>query len=187
MGVVETRLCDHPQRRLRTWLEGGGGVTVACLKCGRLIEGAWRFRPGRTYEELRVRTSSSGAQGPLSPWVAITSAGKGGHAHERASPQDKPQGHPRVGAGALLQQRAYVGGTRLLRRRGYLLRAQGQGERHSALHLRDDRGPEDRGGRERRLASIARKSNFRELRQGEVRRIPLLRPSVYRPSHMCWP
>jgi hypothetical protein len=27
-------------------------VTVACLKCGRLIEGAWRFRPGRTYEEL---------------------------------------------------------------------------------------------------------------------------------------
>ena len=52
MGVVQTRLCDHPHRRLRTWPEGGGGVTVACLKCGRLIEGAWRFRPGQTYEEL---------------------------------------------------------------------------------------------------------------------------------------
>src|SRR5918993_3431607 len=52
MGVVETRLCDHPQRRLRTWLDGGGGVTVACLKCGRLIEGAWRFRPGRAHQEV---------------------------------------------------------------------------------------------------------------------------------------
>jgi len=41
----------------------------------------------------------------LSPWVAITSAGKGGHAHERASTQDKTQGHARVGRGALLQQR----------------------------------------------------------------------------------
>ena len=41
----------------------------------------------------------------LSPWVAITSAGKGGHAHERASTQDKTQGHVRVGRGALLQQR----------------------------------------------------------------------------------
>ena len=38
---------------------------------------------------------------PLSPWVAITSAGKGGHAHERASPQDKPQGHPREWAEGL--------------------------------------------------------------------------------------
>jgi hypothetical protein len=68
MGVVETRLCDHPQRRLRTWLDGGGGVTVACLKCGRLIEGAWRFRPGRTYEELtseNIIFSGSGSPVPL--------------------------------------------------------------------------------------------------------------------------
>lgn len=68
MGVVETRLCDHPQRRLRTWLDGGGGVTVACLKCGRLIEGAWRFRPGRTYEELtseNIIFSGSGSSVPL--------------------------------------------------------------------------------------------------------------------------
>src|SRR5215203_1329746 len=184
MGVVETRLCDHPQRRLRTWLDGGGGVTVACLKCGRLIEGAWRFRPGRTYEELRVRTSSSGAQGPLSPWVAITSAGKGGHAHERASPQDKPQGHPRVGAGALLQQRDYVGGPCLLRRGGNLLRAQGQGERHSALHIRDDRRPEDRRRRTiRRLAGgvespTSHKANCGEFCQGELCRKIVLRSSA---------
>src|SRR5829696_3464193 len=68
MGVVETRLCDHPQRRLRTWLDGGGGVTVACLKCGRLIEGAWRFRPGRTYEELtseNIIFRGSGSPVPL--------------------------------------------------------------------------------------------------------------------------
>src|ERR687897_2953378 len=52
MGVVETRLCDHPQRRLRTGLDGGGGVSVACLKCGRLIEGAWRFPPGRGPEGI---------------------------------------------------------------------------------------------------------------------------------------
>jgi hypothetical protein len=68
MGVVETRLCDHPQRRLRTWLDGGGGVIVACLKCGRLIEGAWRFRPGRTYEELtseNIIFRGSGSPVPL--------------------------------------------------------------------------------------------------------------------------
>src|SRR5215217_5077928 len=69
------------------------------------------------------------------------------NADERASPKGSEQKHPRVGTGALLLQRDYVGGPRLLRRRGNLLRAQGQGERHSALHLRDDRGSEDSGGR----------------------------------------
>jgi hypothetical protein len=35
------------------------------------------------------------------------------------------------------------------------IRAQGEGERHSALHLRDDRRPEDSGGRTvRRLAGV---------------------------------
>src|SRR5829696_8080186 len=65
----------------------------------------------------------------------------------------KEQKHPAVGTRALLQPRAYVGGPRLPRRGGDLLRAQGQGQRHSALHLRDARGLEDRGGRRvRRLA-----------------------------------
>src|SRR5215207_7882707 len=72
MGVVETRLCDHPQRRLRTWLDGGGGVTVACLKCGGLIEGAWRFRPGPTYEELtseKIIFRGSGSPVPLGSYI----------------------------------------------------------------------------------------------------------------------
>src|SRR5215210_6805006 len=84
-------------------------------------------------------------------------------ADELASPKGKEQKYPPVGAGTVLQQRAYEGGPRLPRRRGYLLRAQRQGERHNALHLRDDRGPED-GGRERRLAPVARGANFVELR-----------------------
>src|SRR5215208_4215928 len=82
--------------------------------------------------------------------------------NDRASTQGEEQKHPRVGAGALLQQRDYEGGPRLLRRRGHLLRAQGQGERHSALHLRSDREPEDSGGRKRKLAPVARVATFRE-------------------------
>src|SRR5829696_1497016 len=66
---------------------------------------------------------------------------------ERASQEGKAQEYPTVGTRALLQQRAYVGGPRLLRRGGHLHRAQGQGEWHSALHIRDDRGLEDRRGR----------------------------------------
>src|SRR5215217_2927334 len=76
-----------------------------------------------------------------------TLARKGVRADERASSQSGEQGHPAVGRGSLLQQRAYVGGPRLLRRGGHLHRAQGQGEWHSALHIRDDRGLEDRRGR----------------------------------------
>jgi hypothetical protein len=49
---------------------------------------------------LRTRVNKA-----LSPWVAISSAGKGGHAHARARTQDKTQDHARVGRGALLQQR----------------------------------------------------------------------------------
>src|SRR5215204_3187245 len=73
-------------------------------------------------------------------------ARKGAYADERASPKGEKQTYPRVGRRTLLQQGDYVGGARLPRRGGNLLRAQGQGERHSALHLRDDRGPEDRRG-----------------------------------------
>src|SRR5829696_7280138 len=107
----------------------------------------------------------------IEPWVTSSLlrvesnvTRKGGRADERASQKGKAQEYPTVGTRALLQQRAYVGGPRLLRRGGNLLRAQGQGERHSALHLRDDRGPEDsrRGRRAPRLASIARESNFRD-------------------------
>src|SRR5215216_3436200 len=74
MGVVQTRLCDHPHRRLRTWLEGGGGVTVACLKCGRLIKGSWRFRPGRTYDEELTSENiifrGSGSPLPLGSYIS---------------------------------------------------------------------------------------------------------------------
>src|SRR5918995_5514429 len=107
-------------------------------------------------------------------------ARNGGRADERASQKGNAQKHPRMGTRALLQQRAHGGGPRLLRRRSNLLRAQGQGQRHSALHLRDDRGTEDRrrGRRAPRLDSIARESNFRELRNGEV----VLRMIVLRSS-----
>jgi len=76
MGVVETRLCDHPQGRLRTWLDGGGGVTVACLKCGRLIEGAWRLRPGRTYEALTSENIIFSGSGSLVPLGNYNVSGK---------------------------------------------------------------------------------------------------------------
>src|SRR5829696_8258347 len=64
-------------------------------------------------------------------------------ADERASTQGE-EVHPRVGRRSLLQQRSHLGGARLLRRRGHLLRVQGQGQRHSTLLLRDARDPEDR-------------------------------------------
>src|SRR5215212_10499335 len=79
--------------------------------------------------------------------VRKTLSREGASADERASPKGKEQKRPRVGRRALLQQRAYVGGPRLPRRRVNLLRAQGQGERRGALQLRDDRGSEDRRGR----------------------------------------
>src|SRR5687767_12083498 len=95
---------------------------------------------------------------------------EGASADERASPKGKEQKYPGVGTRALLHQRAYVGGPRLPRRRVNLLRAQGQGQRHSALQLRDDRRPEDRRRRSRArrltsvrwLASVARGPSFRE-------------------------
>src|SRR5215207_2622993 len=87
-----------------------------------------------------------------------TLARKGASAHERASSKGSEQKHPRVGARALLQQRDVGGGPRLPRRGGHLLRAQGQGQRHSALHLRADRRSEDSRGRRgsNRLAAVAR-------------------------------
>src|SRR5215218_2623140 len=85
-----------------------------------------------------------------------TLARKGASAHERASSKGSEQKHPRVGARALLQQRDVGGGPRLPRRRGNLLRAQGQGQRHSALHLRANRRSEDsRGRRGRKLNAVA--------------------------------
>src|SRR5215211_7375765 len=102
------------------------------------------------------------------------------NADERASPKgSEQQKHPRVGTRALLQQRDVLGGPRLLRRRGHLLRAQGQGERHSALHLRADRRSEDRRGRRgRRLNRVAGGSDFRAFRLDELRRIPKRRSSL---------
>src|SRR5215207_1271524 len=73
-------------------------------------------------------------------------AREGASAYERASPKRKEQEYPRVGRGTLLQQRAVLRGPRLPRPGGHLLRAQGQGERHSALHLRDDRRLKDSRG-----------------------------------------
>src|SRR5215204_2529762 len=113
----------------------------------------------------------------IEPWVTSSLlrvesnvTRKGGRADERASPKGKAQKYPTVGTRALLQQRAYVRGPRLLRRRGHLLRAQGQGQRHRALHLRDDRGPEDSRGRgDRRLPGVER---------AQFRRIPLPRTLV---------
>ena len=48
-------------------------MTVACLKCGGLIEGAWRFRPGRTYEELtseNIIFRGSGSPVPLGSYIS---------------------------------------------------------------------------------------------------------------------
>src|SRR5215211_4033726 len=100
-------------------------------------------------------------------WGRKTLSREGASADERASQKGKAQEYPTVGTGALLQQRAHGGGPRLLRRRSHLLRAQGQGQRHSALHLRDDRRPEDRrrGRRVRTFAGVER---------AQLRRIPLL-------------
>src|SRR5215216_3092568 len=102
---------------------------------------------------------------------------KGGRADERASPTGKAQEYPTVGTRALLQQRDYVGGPRLLRRGVNLLRAQGQGQRHSALHLRDARGPEDsRGSRVSKLAGVER---------AQLRRIHLPRTPVNKCTKRC--
>src|ERR687897_738374 len=91
-------------------------------------------------------------------------------AYDRAGAQDKAQVHARVGRGPLLQQRYFLRGARLPRRRGHLRRAPGQGERRGAPHLRDDRGPEDSRRRSRArsltsvrwLASVAPEPNCRE-------------------------
>src|SRR5215217_2736935 len=64
---------------------------------------------------------------------------EGARAYERASPKGEERKYPRVGRRALLQQGDLLRDTRLPRRRVHLHRAQGQGERHSALYLRDDR------------------------------------------------
>src|ERR671910_1260381 len=103
-------------------------------------------------------------------WGRETLARQGANADERNADErasqkgSEQQKHPRVGTRALLQQRDYVGGPRLLRRRVDLLRAQGQGQRHSALHLRDDRGPEDcRGRTVRKLAGGVERAQLRRI------------------------
>src|SRR5215204_6810171 len=102
-----------------------------------------------------------------------TLARKGANADERASPKDSEQKHPRVGTRALLQQRVVLGGHGLPRRGGYLLRAQGQGQRHSALHLRADRRSEESRGRRaiHTLASVAGKPSFLEPDSPLIRRM----------------
>src|SRR5215211_883965 len=92
----------------------------------------------RTRVKKELEPPSVGYMEPLRGRETLSRKGASAD-NDRASTQGEEQKHPRVGAGALLQQRAYEGGPRLLRRRGHLLRAQGQGERHSALHLRSDR------------------------------------------------
>src|SRR5215207_10499562 len=107
----------------------------------------------RTRVHKGLEPPSVGYMEPL--WGRETLARQGANADEqnadeRASPNgSEQQKHPRVGTRALLQQWAYEGGPRLLRRGGHLLRAQGQGERHRSLHLRADRGPEDSRRRSR--------------------------------------
>src|SRR5687767_11783459 len=67
--------------------------------------------------------------------------------------------------------------------------AQGQRQRHSALHLRAARRPEDSRGRKPRLASVARETSFREplpraqLKKGKAKgrsRMGKPRPHDYR-------
>src|SRR5215203_1257479 len=132
---------------------------VAPLRAGRSVL-VLRRPPYRT--EVHAYSTSGAVSNPLwNIWglfgVEKTLARKGASAHERASSKGSEQKHPRVGARALLQQRDYVGGPRLLRRGGHLLRAQGQGQRHRALHLRAARRPEDSGGRRgaRKLNAVA--------------------------------
>src|SRR5215207_2440532 len=135
----------------------------------------------RTPMNKGLEPPSAGYMEPL--WGRETLARQGANADERnaderASPKGSEQKHPAVGTRALLQQRDYVGGPRLLRRRGHLLRAQGQGQRHSALHLRADRRSEDRRGRRgRRLNRVAGGSDFRAFRLDELRRMPKRRSS----------
>src|SRR5215217_8839571 len=76
---------------------------------------------------------------------------------ERASPKGSEQKHPTVGTRTLLQQRDVLGGHGLPRRRGHLLRAQGERQRRCALHLRADRRPENSRGRRaiHRLVSVS--------------------------------
>src|SRR5215217_7529693 len=136
----------------------------------------------RTPVNKGLEPPSAGYMEPL--WGRETLARQGANADERnaderASPKgSEQQKHPRVGTRALLQQRDVLGGPRLLRRRGHLLRAQGQGQRHSALQLRADRRSEDRRGRRgRRLNRVAGGSDFRAFRLDELRRIPKRRSS----------
>src|SRR5215218_1619928 len=141
----------------------------------------------RTRVHKGLEPPSVGYMEPL--WGRETLARQGANADERnadernveesASPKgSEQQKHPRVGTRALLQQRAYQGGPRLLRPRGNLLRAQGQGQRHRALHLRADRRPEDsRGRRGRRLNRVAGGADFRAFRLDELLRIPKRRSS----------
>src|SRR5215208_4934970 len=140
-----------------------------------------------TWVNKGLEPPSAGYMEPL--WGRETLARQGANADERnaderASPKgSEQQKHPRVGTRALLQQRDVLGGPRLLRRRGHLLRAQGQGQRHSALHLRADRRSEDRRGRRgRRLNRVAGGSDFRAFRLDELRLSRVLRTSRRRRS-----
>src|SRR5215207_6217228 len=138
---------------------------------GVLVKRSWPVRTGAMQDlgyglpriplpRTRVNKGSSppsvGYMEPLRGRKTLSR--EGASADERASQKGEEQKYPTVGRRALLHQRAYVGSPRLLRRGGHLLRAQGQGQRHSALHLRDDRRPEDSRGRRgiHRLASVAR-------------------------------
>ena len=64
--TVESKLetCDHPPRRLRSWM-AEGVVVVACQGCGQMLTGDWKLRPGgdpprRLLEDLALE---------IPPWV----------------------------------------------------------------------------------------------------------------------
>src|SRR5215216_2873152 len=159
--------------------QAGASLSTLSMMPPAIIVGELpRITLPRTPVHKGLEPPSAGYMEPL--WGRETLARQGANADERnaderASPKgSEQQKHPRVGTRALLQQRAHGGGPRLLRRRGHLLRAQGQGQRHSALHLRADRRSEDRRGRRgRRLNRVAGGSDFRAFRLDELRRMPI--------------
>src|ERR671921_1971628 len=113
-----------------------------CCACSPRGERTWwPSVPGRSTAYMgSLGTSSVEYVAPRWGIKRLSKEG-GGATDDRASAQYKAQGHPGVGRGPLLQQGDLQRGARLPRRRVRLHRAQGPGERHSALHLRDARRP----------------------------------------------
>src|SRR5215213_10721368 len=86
--------------------------------------------------------------------VACDHRRKGGGANERATTQVKNEAIPEWAEGPYYNNGLFLRGARLPRRRVHLFRAQGQGERRGALHVRDGRRSEDRRRRSRRASRL---------------------------------